>query len=205
MSQKKITPKYSESEYKVLPVYNELKDSDNKTDTDDDLVIMDITMLKGKRVKRVNPVSRYKKQSVSQKSEKDNDAPIIMDVNISKKHDIRTINPISKHGCYSDLLLKKREEEISEHLKADLEKSNTIVSKLRKNMSRFSWVRNIVDLYHSFIIRKWAKEIFFIAIVALFASAISVFIDTKSHNISQDIISDRLDRLIRAVQMDWGR
>jgi len=140
------------------------------------------------------PVSRDKYPYIE--TEEGNSRYAVMDIKILHKDGVKTLKPIRKP--FRDAYTASN----TDHEEVD----NTAGTLKEFYFNRYSWYRWLVDEYKTLKSHKKIKEIVFITITAMIVGVIAVMIDANSRNNSINaMFIDRLDRLIRAVELDWGR
>lgn len=140
------------------------------------------------------PVSREEYPYIE--AEEANNHFAVMDIKILHKNGVKTLKPIRKP--FRDAYTASNTDHEGNN--------NTAGTSKEFYLNRFSWYRWLVNAYETVKSHKKFKEILFIIITAMIVGAIAVTIDANSRNNSiNTMFIDRLDRLIRAVEMDWGR
>ena len=206
MTRKDNPARSTDRGYKVIPVYNELSGTgsgDNSPDSD--AVIMDTLVLRGGRLKKITPVKKSAGPGKPARREQDRGKPVSMKTAMLTRRGVKTISPISTHGCYADLLLENRKKRGYEQAAAGKHAPRFLTAVMNTVKTLVPGPHDKSGSFPMFTLRKWAREVLFIVAVAFIAGLLSVFIDAKTNTVTRDVLMDRFDRLIRAVEMDWGR
>ena len=128
--------------------------------------------------------------------EEDTGSAVVMDITILGKNGVKTLRPISKPYRNSPTASDTSHEN----------KDTAAGSSNESFSNSFSPLRWLVETYKTMKSHIKIKEIVYITIAAMLVGILAVMIDANSRNTSLNtMVIDRLDRLIRAVEMDWGR
>jgi chemotaxis response regulator CheB len=142
----------------VTATNNKNQANNGNTDTKDDIVVMDVTMLHEGRVKTLKPT-------------------------ITLNRDTNIIH-ISSYAAERNHTEKERP----------------------LWLQKLPWLHRAADAVETPGFRKKMREAAVIIIIGIIVGLTAVLIDSYSYKKSgTTILLDRLDRLIRAVEMDWGR
>lgn len=142
----------------------------------------------------VIPVS--KETNPYNKTAENNSRIVVMDIKILHKNGVKTLRPV--HKPYHEPYMASSAGHDEENPDPQPEKLFSL--------QRFSWFQWLVDFYAVPRFRKRINEAVFIIIIGIIAGTLAVLTEANLNNRTSDtILINRLDRLIRAVELDWGR
>ncbi len=129
------------------------------------------------------------------KTEADKDF-MVMDITTIRHGKVTTLNPINTLDRDTDII----------HISSHAEEGISAKKERPLWLHRMPWLHKIVNTLETPKFRKKVREITIIAIIGIIVGIIAVMIDSYSYQKSGNtILLERLDRLIRAVELDWGR
>ena len=196
---KNIFTDLSEKGYKVRPVSKDRQVVNKSFDNEYDLVLMDVNVLRDRGVEplkiihesETSPemllISGHVDQEKKQKAIGGNTYG-----SHTKTIDSERLHNIIKHIDFEKI---KRERE----KKADIE--NQVVT------GKYLWFKRVFNIYRLSQLRKVLKENMIIIVLCILAGVCAVLIGTDAHKkvSGSNYFSKQIDRLITAVEKDFGR
>ncbi len=129
--------------------------------------------------------------------EEENESVMIMDMNILRNSGVTHLRPLHKpnNGLYKDSNTESDEE-------------NPEPKPLKRFFwQRFQWYQRFADFYAIPRFRKRINDVLLVIIIGIIAGSLAVLAEANLNNrtSNDNYLVHRLDRLIRAVELDWGR
>ena len=193
---KNISAVLTEKGYKVDSVSKKERTANIELGNEYDLVLMDVNVLRGRGVEPLNVTHKHDPDSdlllISTKVDRDRKQKEVDDKILTKKIDNDRLHNIIKNIDFESI---RREREKS----TDIEKQTDYEESL--------WLNKVFSVHRRAKLRKQLRENIILIILCMITGAFAVLIGTNLHKIvpGSNYFSKQIDRLITAVEKDWGR
>jgi len=191
---KNISAVLSEKGYKVRPVREGRYAADKSLDSEYDLVLANVNVLRDRGVESLDimPGRDSGADLLLISTQADKRQKTVEDESHAKKIDSDRLRSIIKQIDF-EMIRREREKSTDIEEQADYEE--------------YLWIKRVFNAHRRAKFLRKLRENIVLIILCIFTGAFAVLIGTNMHKIvpGGNYLSEQVDRLITAVERDWGR
>jgi response regulator RpfG family c-di-GMP phosphodiesterase len=193
---KNISAVLSEKGYKVKSVSQKGRGANSGFNGEYDLVLMDVNVLRDRGVKPSNIMHEHDPDSdlllISTQAGRDKRQKEVDNTLLTKKIDNDRLRNIIKNIDFESIR-REREKDATIEKQADYEE--------------YLWLKKVFSVHRRAKLRKKLRENIILIVLCIISGVFAVLIGTNIHKIvpGSNYFSKQIDRLITAVEKDWGR